>query len=75
MNLHYAHLIEVVPGEGMQDMRWGRVRVGGAIKRVSLGLLPDAKSGDQVLLCDGVAISRVDETINGEKSHVSRNSR
>jgi hydrogenase maturation factor len=66
MNLHYAQLIEVMPCDGMPDLRWGRVRVGGAIKQVSLELLPDAKSGDQVLLCDGVAISRVDEKINEE---------
>jgi hydrogenase maturation factor len=72
MNLHYAHVIEVVAGEGMRE---GRVRVGGAIKRVSLELLPDARSGDRVLLCDGVAISRVDKEPNEEEKHVSGNTR
>ncbi len=40
-------------------MRMGRIRVGGAIKKVSLELLTDAERGDTVLLADGVAISEV----------------
>ncbi len=37
----------------------GRVRVHGATRKIALGLLTDASQGDRVLICDGVAISKV----------------
>jgi hydrogenase maturation factor len=56
MNLLYGELVAVFSGQGM---RLGRIRVGGALKTVPLELLTNATPGDRVLLCDGVAISKV----------------
>ncbi len=56
MNLVYGEIGEVFVEDGM---RMGRIRVGGAIKKVSLELLTDAERGDTVLLADGVAIGKV----------------
>ena len=72
MNLIYGEIIEIFSEDGI---KMGRVRVGRALKKVPLDLLTGVKCGDKVLLCDGVAISRVDETAKREKNHVSRNSR
>ena len=58
MNLLYGEVVEVIREDGM---RMGKIRVGGAIKRVALELIEDAAPGDCVLLCDGVAISKVVE--------------
>jgi hydrogenase maturation factor len=56
MNLLYGKVVEVFEDEGL---RRGKVRVGGALKIVTLDLLPDADSGDEVLLCDGIAIGKL----------------
>lgn len=56
MNLVYGEIIEVGSEDGLSV---GRVRVHGATKKISLGLLTDARQGDRVLICDGVAISKV----------------
>ena len=56
MNLVYAEIMEVFLEDGMQI---GRIRVGGAMKKVPLDLLTDPVRGDIVLLVDGVAISKV----------------
>lgn len=56
MNLLYGEIIEITSEEGLP---MGRVRVHGAIKKIALGLLTDAAQGDTVLICDGVAISKV----------------
>ena len=56
-------------------MRMGNVRVAGALKKVPLDLLTGVECGDKVLLCDGVAISRVDDAIEPEQKNVSRDSR
>ncbi len=56
-------------------MRMGRIRVGGAIKKVSLELLTDAERGDTVLLADGVAISEVRPGEAKEENDVPGNSR
>jgi hydrogenase maturation factor len=58
MNLIYGEVIEILTEDGMKV---GRVRVGGAIKQIPLELLTDVAPGDRVLICDGVAISKVDE--------------
>jgi hydrogenase maturation factor len=57
MNLIYGEVVDVFQEEGM---RFGKVRVGGAIAHALLELLTDTKRGDRVLLCDGVAISKVE---------------
>ncbi len=72
MNLLYAEIIEVIVEDGM---RLGRSRVGGAMKKFPLDLLTDPKCGDTVLLCDGVAISKVQPTVKTENNDVPRNPR
>jgi hydrogenase maturation factor len=57
MNLLFAEIAEIFSENGM---RFGRVRVGGALKSVPLELIIDAAPGDRVLLCDGVAISKME---------------
>lgn len=56
MNLIYGEIVEIFVEEGM---RLGRVRVSGAIRKISLHLLTNPNCGDRVLVCDGVAISKV----------------
>ena len=63
MNLVYARLLEITTENGI---RMGQVVVGGARKRVPLELLTDVTSGDRLLICDGVAISRVKENVSGD---------
>lgn len=69
MNLIYA---EIVSLEGDGQMNMARVRIGGVIKVVSIGLLTGVRIGDRVLLCDGVAIARVDKQ---KSEYVSGDSR
>ena len=69
MNLIYG---EVVGLNERDPMKMARIKIGGAIKEVSIGLLTGVRIGDRVLLCDGVAIARVDEQTS---DHVSRDSR
>lgn len=61
MNLVYG---EVVDLETEEEMKIGSVRVSGVLKKVPLHLIPEARRGDKVLLCDGVAIGKVEETAN-----------
>ena len=72
MNLIYGTVVEVFQQDGL---RWGRVRVGGAFKIVTLDLLADADSGDEVLLCDGIAIGKVCDAVEPLEDYVSRNPR
>lgn len=58
MNLVYGEVVEVFSEDGM---KFGKIRVGGALKEITLELLTDVARGDRVLICDGVAISKVDE--------------
>ena len=69
MNLIYG---EVVGLNERDSMKMARIKIAGAIKEVSIGLLTGVRIGDRVLLCDGVAIARVDEQTS---NHVSRDSR
>jgi hydrogenase maturation factor len=61
MNLLYARLIEIAEEDGI---RLGKVVVGGAKKKVPLELLTEVECGDTVLICDGVAISKVNEDVS-----------
>ena len=72
MNLVYAEVVELFSENGLQ---MGQVRVSGALKKVPLELLTGVKCGDKVLLCDGVAISRVTNTVADRISYVSGDSR
>ena len=61
MNLFYGEILEVSTEDGLLV---GKIRVHGATRKIPLGLLTDAVRGDRVLICDGVAISKVEETTN-----------
>lgn len=57
-----------IPGKiiGLEEeiesvFRIGKVSFGGITKKINLGLLPEAKIGDHVLVHVGVALSIVDE--------------
>jgi hydrogenase maturation factor len=66
MNLVYGKIVEFV---GDDEIKMARVRIGRAITEVSIGLLTGVRTGDRVLLCDGVAIAKVEES---KADHVSR---
>ena len=73
MNLVYAEIVDVEVEDGM---RFGNVTVSGAIKRVSLDLVQNVKKGEEVLLCDGVAIAKTtDPQITNCGNHVLGDSR
>jgi len=57
MNLIYGEIVEVSANES--GILCGRIRVGGALKGVTLDLLPETDIGDEVLVCDGIAIGKV----------------
>ncbi len=70
MNLHYGTIVDLAPKEGLLS---ARVRVGRALTRVSLALLAEAAPGDRVLVCDGVAIAKVETET--KETHVPGHSR
>jgi hydrogenase maturation factor len=72
MNLLYGDIVEIFWQDGM---RMGKVRVAGALKNIPLELLTDVQSGDTVLLCDGVAISKVMSSADSKIDNVPRDSR
>jgi len=72
MNLVYGEIAESFLQDGM---RMGRVRVAGAVKKMSLELLTDVQPGDKVLVCDGVAISKVTNSTDRKIDNVPRDSR
>jgi hydrogenase maturation factor len=72
MNLVYGEIVDLNMEDGM---KMGRVRVAGAVKKVPLDLLTNPRSGDKVLLCDGVAIGKVTGAVATNENHVSGDSR
>jgi hydrogenase maturation factor len=72
MNLLYAQIVDIFVED---EMRMARIKAGGAVKKVSLDLLTDVNCGDTVLLCDGVAISKVRSAGAVENNDVSGDSR
>jgi hydrogenase maturation factor len=72
MNLIYAEIVEVFTEHGM---RMAMARVGGARKKIALDLLTNACCDDTVLLCDGVAIGRVEGGRRTENNDVPGNTR
>ena len=68
MNLIYAEIVQVLSGT---ETRSGKIRVGGAAKIISLDLLTDPLPGATVLVCDGVAIGKVEEPAKKETGYVS----
>ncbi len=72
MTLLYGEVIKVFRENGMKR---GHVRVAAAFKKVPLDLLTSVECGDKVLLCDGVAISKVTGAAGREIKYVSGDSR
>lgn len=72
MNLLYGEIVDVFIEQGM---RMGTVKVGGARKKIALDLLTNARCGDTVLLCDGIAIGRLEGGRKVENNDVSGNTR
>jgi hydrogenase maturation factor len=70
MNLLYGEIVEMFSED---EMFAGKIRVGGAIKKVSLDLLVEPEIGDWILICDGVAISKVEGQSTMEINYVSGN--
>jgi hydrogenase maturation factor len=69
MNLNYATVVEIFPENGLN---MARVKIGAAIQKAPLELLTGVECGDTVLLCDGVAISKVEEadvSCDSRKTH------
>lgn len=77
MNLVYGEIVDI----GMEgQMHIGSVRVSGAIKKVPLDLIPGVECGDTILMCDGVAIGKIndpqiDPRSTNYRSNVSGDSR
>lgn len=63
MNLAYGEIVEIL---FVDEPQTAKVRVAGALKIISIGLLTDPRPGDKVLLCDGVAIGKVDQPTTKE---------
>jgi len=72
MNLIYGEIIDVFSGP---EPRLAKVLVGKAVKKISVDLLINPAPGDRVLVCDGVAIGRVDESAPKEKAYVPGHTR
>jgi hydrogenase maturation factor len=72
MNLVYGEILELCP-EGESLM--GKVRMGGALKKVSLDLLTDPAPGDIVLMCAGVALGKVKQPTQTEADYVPGHTR
>jgi hydrogenase expression/formation protein HypC len=53
--------IKVITGQLDETFRVGQVSFGGIMKEVNLSMVPEAKTGDYVLVHVGVAIGIVDE--------------
>ena len=68
MNMVFGEIVTVSPGS---EPLLGKIRVNGAIRIISLDLLTNPAPGDKVIVCEGVALAKVDETPSKENSHVS----
>ena len=67
MNLLYGRLLAITHEDGV---RMGQVQVRGARKKVTLELLTEVQCGDNLLICDGVALSKVASLPNEKGNHV-----
>jgi hydrogenase maturation factor len=63
MNLVYGEILNVETENGMQI---GTVNISGARKKVPLELVSNTQRGDTILMCDGVAIAKVEKTQSTE---------
>lgn len=72
MNLVYGEIIELFPEGGLL---MGKICIGGALKKVSLDLLTDPAPGDRVLMCEGIALNKAEQSIPMETVYVSGHTR
>jgi hydrogenase maturation factor len=72
MNLTYGEIVDVSPGP---EPRLGKIRVGRVMRTISLDLLTNPAAGDRVLICEGVAIGKVDGLTPKEIDYVSGHTR
>lgn len=72
MNLVYAEILNLISSP---EARSAKVRAGKAIKIISVDLLTDPQPGDKVLVCEGVAIGKVDESVATETIYVPGHTR
>jgi hydrogenase maturation factor len=71
MNLVFGEVVKEFDESGI---RMGKIRVRGAIREAALDLLVGIQPGDIVLLCDDIAVSKL-QTEKTEKNCVPGNSR
>ncbi len=64
MNLIYGEVVEILTEN---EMKFGKVRVGRAFQTVPLDLLVNVACGDSVLVCDGVAVGKVEKIAKPEE--------
>lgn len=69
MNLLYGEIVALFAEDGVL---MGKIRVGGALKTMPVALIGGAHRGDRVLVCDGVAISKVDVNVSEPKPREER---
>ncbi len=67
MNLFTGEITEIYVSEGVP---MATVRVAGALVRVPLALLMDARVGDRILVDSGIAIGTVEPDNQKENTHV-----
>ena len=72
MNLIYGDIVDVFSGP---EPRLGKIRVGGAVRIISLDLLTDPARGDRVVVCEGVALGKIEGPISKETAYVSGHTR
>lgn len=70
MNLFYGQIVDVFAEDGVPN---AKIRVGCALRRISLALLAEAAPGDTVLVCDSMAIGKVDD--DRKETYVSGDTR
>lgn len=70
MNLLYGEIVDVFSED---ELPAAKVRIGCALRRISLVLKEEVIPGDTVLVCDGVAISK--KVPQSKDHHVSGHSR
>jgi hydrogenase maturation factor len=70
MNLVFGEVVKVFEEFGI---RMGKIKVRGAIREAALDLLEEIGPGDIILLCDGIAVSKLQTET--ETNCVSGNSR
>jgi hydrogenase maturation factor len=72
MNLVTGRIVEIYIEGGATK---AKVNVGGALFKVMMTLLMDARVGDNVLVDSGIALSTIDQIEMKEESHVLSNPR